>query len=253
MASVTNQVDQLIEDVRQLVGENGGMILDKQFEVDFNSLNRLYPDQCLDRWIIEAAFELMDKPSCIRWGVAVQFHDTFRGELVQVAKPFDLWKKKIDSCQREAGNHANLIYFCPLYLKLNHWTLLEIDEQQKKIRHYDSRAKIDSIGRAGKSTMVEKTVQVCSLGTSNMACVLIGYRLNCPFWASTMKKQYVAPHPISQPDSNQSAALSPAKGYCILRPHGDTECDVEDERAGSGRLGCRSESEPCSEGALLRI
>lgn len=161
MASVEYQVDQLIETVQELAGDNGGIVVGNRFEVSIESLHRLRPGHWLDSWIIGAAFELMDKPSCVRWGLSVPFHQTIRGQRLRIAKPFQGWKKTIESYRREAGNDTKLIYYCPLNLDENHFTLLEIDEQQETICHFNSMTDADSIGQADATTIVEEMVQEC--------------------------------------------------------------------------------------------
>jgi hypothetical protein len=40
-------------------------------ELPLHSIDRLHPERWLDMWIIAAAMELTDKPSCVRYGLCV--------------------------------------------------------------------------------------------------------------------------------------------------------------------------------------
>jgi hypothetical protein len=60
----------------------------------------------------------------------------------------------------ENGASIPLVYFCPLNLNDNHFTLLEINEQDEKIYHYNSMADEGVINGMLKSTGVHKLVQV---------------------------------------------------------------------------------------------
>jgi len=53
-----------------------------------------------------------------------------------------------------------LVHFRPLYQNLNHFTLLEINDREKQIRHYDSMAGKDVIEGTAKPTRVAMLVQV---------------------------------------------------------------------------------------------
>ncbi len=53
-----------------------------------------------------------------------------------------------------------MVYLCPLNHNNNHFTWLEINEREGKIRHYDSRANKGVIDGKVKLTRVGKLVQV---------------------------------------------------------------------------------------------
>lgn len=53
-----------------------------------------------------------------------------------------------------------MVHFRPLNHNDNHFTLLEINEREEKIRHYDSMADKDVIEGTAKLTRVGRLVQV---------------------------------------------------------------------------------------------
>jgi len=104
-------------------------------------------------WTIAAAMELTDKPSCVRYGLSVPLHDD--KSVRPITNPFGLWRRKIDEYRRNADSDEKLVYFCPLNLDANHFTLLEVNEQNRMILHYDSMATHSNIGRSDVKGMVE--------------------------------------------------------------------------------------------------
>ena len=91
---------------------------------------------------------MSDKPSFVRHGYSVPFDqfEPFRknGTMGRVSRPLAGWMKKVETFRSEAqdqqGDGIRLVYFCPLNSNNNHFSLLEINEQERKIYHYDSMA-----------------------------------------------------------------------------------------------------------------
>jgi hypothetical protein len=87
-----------------------------------------------------------------------------KGKKKRIPTSLSGWRKKIESFKREAQDENSaavpLVYFCPLNLNDNHFTLLDINEQNKKIYHYDSMADEGVIDRTLQLTRVHKLVQV---------------------------------------------------------------------------------------------
>jgi hypothetical protein len=111
-------------------------------------------------WIIAAAMELTDKPSCVRYGLSVPLDQHEDDIVVPHTKPFGLWRKKVDNYRREVEHNVRLVYFCPLNLDTDHFTLLEINEPLKTIYHYNSMAGHDVISGKTKRTRVRRMVEV---------------------------------------------------------------------------------------------
>ena len=111
--------------------------------------------------IIAAAMELSDKPPCVRYGLSVPLdgHNN-KGERIVHANPFGLWRRKVDEYRREAEREAGLVYFCPLNLDTDHFTLLEINEPLETIYHYNSMAERGVVTGKTKRTRVRGAVEV---------------------------------------------------------------------------------------------
>ncbi|KAJ9130031.1 hypothetical protein NKR23_g12371 [Pleurostoma richardsiae] len=135
--STTAQAGHLADKVRNLLSKPGvepdTVMIRDNIELPVDSINRIRRGQWLDMWIIAAAMELTDKPSCVRYGLSVPLHDDKSGR--PITNPFGLWKRKIDEYRRNADSDEKLVYFCPLNLDANHFTLLEINEQNRMILH----------------------------------------------------------------------------------------------------------------------
>ena len=81
----------------------------------------------------------------------------------RIPRPFAGWRKKIESwseADKKHGTAVPLAYFCPLNHSCSHFTLLEINERNKGIYHYDSMADQGIIDGTKKSTRVRELVQV---------------------------------------------------------------------------------------------
>jgi hypothetical protein len=113
-------------------------------------------------WIIATAMELTDKPSCVGYGLSVPLDQYQYGDdkVIPITRPFGLWRRKIDEYRREVENDVGLIYFCPLNLNTNHFTLLEINEQLRTLYHYNSIAGGDVIRGKARRTRVREIVEV---------------------------------------------------------------------------------------------
>jgi Ulp1 protease family, C-terminal catalytic domain len=110
--------------------------------------------------------KIADKPSFVRYSYSIPLGNIkssrSKSKKKQVPTSFSGWRKKIElfktEAQDENGAFVPLVYFCPLNLYDNHFTLLEINEQDEKIYHYDSIADEGVINGTLKSTGVHKLV-----------------------------------------------------------------------------------------------
>jgi hypothetical protein len=76
-----------------------------------------------------------------------------------IKRPFQAWVKKITMFRREAQDTTPLIFYCPVNHNNSHFTLLEVNDSEKAIRHYDSQAPLTA--RNGtKKTRVAALVEV---------------------------------------------------------------------------------------------
>lgn len=77
-----------------------------------------------------------------------------------IKRPFEAWAKEITELCRKA-DVAPLIFYSPVHHTDSHFTLLEIDDSKKVIRHYDSLAEPTTINGT-KKTRVATLVEVSS-------------------------------------------------------------------------------------------
>jgi len=126
--------------------------------------DRLRHGEWFDAWLLLAAAKISDKPFFVRYGYSVPLHERFgsRNGMRDIPKPFAGWRKKVESWSTADKAHGTvpLVYFCPVNHSCSHFTLLEINERDERIYHYDSSANEDVIGGTKKSTRVRKLVQV---------------------------------------------------------------------------------------------
>ncbi|KAH8878709.1 hypothetical protein GQ53DRAFT_81628 [Thozetella sp. PMI_491] len=119
-------------------------------DIELASFDNLAPGKWLDAWLILAAMELTDTPSWVQYEPSIVLNSSDRS-------PFSNWKKRVDKYQR-AGK-ARGVYFAPLHLNNNHYTLLEINTQLGKIFHYDSDAGTGILEGTDQNMLVKETVQ----------------------------------------------------------------------------------------------
>lgn len=136
-------------------------------ELSCGVFDRLRSREWLNFSDIAAALEMTDRPVFVRLGLSVPLHKKdANGEVTPLSNPLRRWRKKIDDYKCEGRNDIEdlQVYICPLNVKANHFTLLEINEQTKMIYHYDSMANHGVIHRKTKSTPVRRVVEVSGFG-----------------------------------------------------------------------------------------
>lgn len=164
-------MDSLIEEVNSevlgkrklrsaMLDAEDNIIVDGGVEISCNTLNQLRQSRLLDNWLLMAGIQMSDKPYYVRYGQSVPLHerDPSGNSIKQVNNPLSRWRNSIET-QRQHGQNI-LVHFCPLNIEMNHFTLLEINEREGKIFHYDSMATRDIIEGRMKQTRVEKIVRV---------------------------------------------------------------------------------------------
>jgi Ulp1 protease family, C-terminal catalytic domain len=164
-------VDSLIEEVKgEVLGKrklrtmqldaNESIIVDGRVEISCDTLNQLRHGRWLNNWMLTAGIQMSDKPYYVRYGesVALDERDPYGDGIRQIDNPLSRWRNHVES-QTQHGQKI-LIHFCPLNIEANHFTLLEINEREGKIFHYDSMADRDVIEGRIEQTRVEKIVQV---------------------------------------------------------------------------------------------
>jgi hypothetical protein len=124
--------------VSELQNSESDVILDVKnsgFTFQFGSLSKLSPPKWFNDELILACLHLADKLPFVRVGVSVPIHQqTRRGAMSQ---PFEKAAKLIEKWQSEAET-PGLICLFPIFQRGNHFSLLEINEKEGSIYHYDS-------------------------------------------------------------------------------------------------------------------
>jgi hypothetical protein len=134
-------------------------------ELSCGIFNRLRGDKWFDDELIMAIMDISDKPFFVRHRQSVPLDEVGRTRKIQpYERPLATWARKIAEFRQQArdkfGDSIRLVYFCPLNHRNDHFTLLEINEREEVIRHYDSMADRSTIHDTSKSTKVRKLVQV---------------------------------------------------------------------------------------------
>lgn len=140
----TLAVSHLCEDVeafyKELTKRNSSAQLYIQgpgFHLNPESVLRLKPEIWFKDDIIVACLHLSDKLPFVRAGFCIPIHQQLDPRKV-VARPFQMASKRIDEWHSAFQDQIPLVYFFPLLQNNNHFSLLEINEREGCIFHYDS-------------------------------------------------------------------------------------------------------------------
>jgi hypothetical protein len=147
--------------------DDDDIVIDGDFEFPCGIFNRLRPDEWFDAWTLLAVMKLSDKPSFVRYGYSVPL-DSFKrdrnGKMKRDPRPLSGWRGKVERFRSEArnqlGERIRLVFLVPLQRNNDHFTLLEINEIEEKIYHYDSMASENIISGTVELSRVGKIVQV---------------------------------------------------------------------------------------------
>lgn len=165
MDAAVNQVVKRISRVlgKHTLNDNDSIMVNNAVELPCSVFNRLRSENWLHCWDITAALEITNRPVFVKLGLGIPLHrKDANSEITPVLHPLRGWRTAIDNYRREGKNglEGSLVYFCPLNVNANHFTLLEINKQTKMIYHYDSMASHKIISRKTKSTPVRRVVEV---------------------------------------------------------------------------------------------
>jgi hypothetical protein len=164
-------VDELAEGVstkvlgKRKLEDTDSVAVDNGVELFCDIFDRLRQGKWFNAWTIMAAMQISDRPFFVRYGYSVPLDERGRNNRWKpVKRPLAGWAREISTLRQEAkdvgADAGALVHFRPLNHKNNHFTLLEINEREEQIRHYDSMAKKDVIEGTAKLTRVGKLVQV---------------------------------------------------------------------------------------------
>jgi hypothetical protein len=161
-------VDSLLDDVSNIINKpeldaEDDVIVDGKVAISCLTFNDLRRGKWLDNWMVMAGIQMSDKPYFVKYGECIPLHGHGRRGMKPMPRPLNGWRKTIEKSQTEHGKNI-LVYFCSLHTNGNDFSLLEINERERKIYHYDSKADPGVIDGRVKQTPVGKAVQV-SMGS----------------------------------------------------------------------------------------
>ena len=141
------------------------MAINSSLDLPPSIFQRLRGETWLDNWLITAAMDISDKPFFVRHGMSIPLDNVGRTrKITPFERPLAAWGRKItefrERARNEFGDSIQLVYFCPLNHRNNHFTLLEINEREEVIRHYNSMAEQSTINGTSELTRVGRLVQV---------------------------------------------------------------------------------------------
>ncbi|KUL81575.1 hypothetical protein ZTR_09850 [Talaromyces verruculosus] len=137
---LTSQVSTQVFNKRKL-DANDTVSINGSVELSIDLFTRLREGEWLDSWALMAAMHISDRPDYVRFGESIPLDSIGRhGQMRPIKRPFQAWVKKITTFRREAQDTTPLIFYCPINHNNSHFTLLEVNDSEKAIRHYDSQA-----------------------------------------------------------------------------------------------------------------
>jgi hypothetical protein len=131
------------------------VVIDGGSEISCTTLERLLPRRWLDNWMIAVAIQMSDKSQAVNYGHSIAL-DELEGSQ-PIARPLAKWREKIEDMRQQ---HQKTIHICPLYINGNHFTLLEVNDRERAVYHYDSMATQAVISGGEKWSRVGHLVQV---------------------------------------------------------------------------------------------
>ncbi|EXJ73556.1 uncharacterized protein A1O5_03317 [Cladophialophora psammophila CBS 110553] len=162
--------------VRRLIGDVSMKVLGKHklenidavavnnTPVTCDTFDRLRYGEWLNDEMINLAMNISDKPDFVKHGYSVPLDKVGKTRMTTpINRPLAAWARRIKRLREGERNGLQrttpLVYFCPLNHRGAHFTLLEINDQERVIRHYDSMADRATINGSGKQTRVARLVE----------------------------------------------------------------------------------------------
>jgi hypothetical protein len=145
-AELDAAVDQLIHLISSKVLDKNTP--DKEDTISVNGSTELFcdifeqlrPGRWMSDEIIMAVMQIVDKPAFVWHGLSIPLDEIVHGQLRAIKRPFANWARQMANYRRVTKETGILVYFCPINHQNNHYSLLEINEPERKIRHFDSLA-----------------------------------------------------------------------------------------------------------------
>ncbi|UNI24840.1 hypothetical protein JDV02_010558 [Purpureocillium takamizusanense] len=127
------KAEDFCETVRKSVGD--ALLTVGSECLDAKALNTLAPNTWLNANVIIAGLTVSDRLPWVRVGHSVPIHcgvDALR----RIRRPFQVAASEITAWRKETTEQ--LVFFFVLFQRSNHFSLLEINDKEKTIHHYDS-------------------------------------------------------------------------------------------------------------------
>ncbi|KAH6972690.1 hypothetical protein EDB80DRAFT_596098, partial [Ilyonectria destructans] len=131
LSRLCDQISKRMKNPEELILRNTGSV------VRLSSLNKLRGTTWLDDHVILTCLHLSDKLPFVRVGFSVPIHQEIYPHRAQL-RPLEMASKRIMRWHDEMEVQSPLVCIFPLLLHNNHFTLLEINERESCIYHYDS-------------------------------------------------------------------------------------------------------------------
>lgn len=133
-----SELNVLLESVQSL-GLEKLQLNDSTFTFCVESLLKLSSSRWLNDEVILACMHLSDKHGFVRVGFSVPIHQQTRSTKT-MARPFERASKQISQWHNELKKSTSLVSFFPIFQRQNHFSLLEINEKDSIIYHFDPLA-----------------------------------------------------------------------------------------------------------------
>ena len=129
---------------KKTLTENDTITVDGKTELPCSIFDRLRHDVWFDAWLILACMASELRPHVgYCYSVALDEPDS-NGKERCIKRPLAVLIRKLEDFRRDArkrlGDETKLTYFCPLNRDSSDFSILEINERDRKIYHYDPMA-----------------------------------------------------------------------------------------------------------------
>jgi hypothetical protein len=161
-----SEIKAFYEYVRSSTSVDMLLVKGANFRFSIDSLKRLGATRWLNDEVIIACLHLSDKLAFVRVGFSVPIHRQTQ-PFGTMPRPFERASKRIAEWHRHATSESNLVCFFPLLQHQRHFSLLEINEREGCIFHYDS---ISEGENADIKVRMKCPVQERTLTISQAAC-----------------------------------------------------------------------------------
>ncbi|KAK7407901.1 hypothetical protein QQX98_009912 [Neonectria punicea] len=136
--------DAFYEQVRDSIAGDMLLVKGTDFRFGVESLRRLGVTRWLNDEVILACLHLADKLAFVQVGISIPIHRQTRAHSA-IPRPFERAAKQMADWHRQTEAWSPLVCLFPLFQHQNHFSLLEINEREGSIYHYDSMGKGENV------------------------------------------------------------------------------------------------------------